>query len=385
MEEEIFIDGREHEADKPSGKKPGLGARIKAFFKNPKKRLVFIIVLGLIIVAAAAAGYYFFMRNTDKVAIDSTAKPEPTYYESPLDGIMTTDVNVASRHPLGIIVENHVDARPQAGLTEASIVYEAIAEGGITRFLALFGTKESEKVGPVRSARTYYVDWAHGYNAYLGHVGGNIDALDQIKSEKILDLDQFAYPKAYWREKGLRVSSEHTMFTTTAGLREQAAANGYPTENNFPVYKFKDDPKADSPEAAVMPASQTISVNFGSANYNVSFAYDKASNSYLRSQAGKTHTDKTSGAQINPKNVIVMTVTRQAIKTRINETGYQMTTVGEGAAKIFLDGKVIDGTWKKTSKENREKFYDATGAEIIFNRGQFWISVIPPDLSVSVQ
>jgi hypothetical protein len=80
-----------------------------------------------------------------------------------------------------------------------------------------------------------------------------------------------------------------------------------------------------------------------------------------------------------------MTVNRKPTVTRINEQGYIMTTVGEGSAKIFLDGKEIDGTWKKSSKDQREKFYDATGAEVVFNRGQFWISIIPPDLSVTVK
>ncbi|MFA7244369.1 MAG: DUF3048 domain-containing protein [Patescibacteria group bacterium] len=388
--DDIYLDSRNVGDVEPPKKKKGILTRIRVFFKNPKKRLIFIIVTGIVLIAAAVTGYYFYMKNTSKGTdgtnpINKDFQVENPTYQAVLDGIMVANQEAASLHPLGIIIENHTDARPQAGLTSASIVYEAIAEGGITRFLALFGENEVDKAGPVRSARTYFVDWAHGYNAFLAHVGGNMDALDKIKAEHILDLDQFAYSKPYWREKGLRVSSEHTMFTSTEGLRAQANSNKYTTDNNFKVFNFKDDPKPDSAEFTALPASQTISINYGNANYNAAFSYDKATNSYLRSQAGKPHTDRVTGKQINPKNVIIMTVNRKSTVTRINEQGYIMDVIGEGKAQIFLDGKEIDGKWKKTSASEREIFYDSEGKEVTFNRGQFWISIISPELSVSVQ
>lgn len=383
--DEIYLDPQNVEDAKPFVSRKTFGSKFKEFFKNPKKRLILWIVIGIILIAAAGIGYYFYMKNTDKVAVDKSKNEAPILYQAPLDGVMTTDADATTRHPLGVIIENHTDARPQAGLTEASIVYEAIAEGGITRFLAIYGTKLSDKVGPIRSARTYFVDWAHGYDSYLAHVGGNIDALDKIKAEDILDLDQFRYPSAYWREKGLKVSSEHTMFASIPKLYDQVATNKYATANDFAVFQFKDDPKAKSAEFAAIPESQTISVNYGNANYNVVFTYDKSTNSYKRSLAGTPHIDRVTKEQISPKNVVVMTVDRKAIKTRINESGYEMTTVGEGAAKIFIDGKTIEGKWKKTAKDQREKFYDSTGAEIVFNRGQFWISAISPELKVTVE
>lgn len=383
--EDIYFDSQRGDKAEELTQKKVSDSKFREFFKNPKKRLMLWIILGVVLIAAAGVGYYFYMKNTDKVAVDKSKKEAPKLYSAPLDGVMTTDVDATTRHPLGVIIENHTDARPQSGLISASIVYEAIAEGGITRFLAIYGTKLSEKVGPIRSARTYFVDWAHGYDAYLAHVGGNIDALDKIKAESILDLDQFRYPSAYWREKGLNVSSEHTMFASIPKLYDQAATDKYATSNDFAVFQFKDDPKPESPEYAAIPDSQTISIDYGNANYNVVFTYDKSTNSYKRSLAGTPHLDRETKEQISPKNVVVMIVDRKAIKTRINESGYEMTTVGEGVAKIFIDGKTIEGKWKKTAKDQREKFYDSTGAEIVFNRGQFWISVISPELKVTVE
>lgn len=364
------------------GKKP-IGERLHDFFSNPKKRLIFIICLGLLLIAIFGTGMYLLTRETPTVTTEEKkVVSEETKYEAVLDGVMTTDKDAAEKHPLGIIVENHPDARPQAGLEQASIVYEAIAEGGITRFLALYGTNEAEKVGPVRSARTYYVDWANGYDAYLAHVGGNIDALDKIAAEKILDLDQFRYPSSYWREKTSGVASEHTMFTSTLKLRGQAQKLNYSTANNFTVYNFTDDPV----DKTVLPDTQKVSVNFSSSSssqYDVAFNYDKTTNSYKRTLAGKNHVDKVSGNQLSPKNIVVMTVQRKPTITRINESGYIMTTVGSGVAKFYINGVETVGTWKKNTKEDREIFYDSSGSEITFGRGQLWICVMSPDGSAT--
>ena len=366
-------------------KKMALRQRINAFFANPKKRLIFIIILGLILIGLVGTGLYFMTRNNAaKKAAEKNTPPKPTLYQAPLDGVMT-DIDSSKRHPLAIMVENHTDARPQAGINKASIVYEAIAEGGITRYMALYGTQESDQVGPVRSARTYYIDWLRGYNAYYAHVGGNIDALDKIQADKVLDLDQFAFPAPYWRDTSLRVASEHTMFVSTSKLRAIAAEKNYTTANNFTVYKFKDDPSADSTEGKALPEAQKISIDFGNANYNVVFDFDKKTDSYNRSVGGKADLDRLTSEQITAKIIVVMTVKRQATVTRINEQGWNMDTAGEGAAKIYIDGKEISGKWKKNSATDREIFYDETGKEITFNRGKLWICVIPPEATVTSQ
>ncbi len=382
--------------------------RLADFFANPKKRLIFIICAGLLLIGVFGTGLYLMTHNSkneqSKDEYDVKTSDFQTKYYSNLDG---TEISSASDdlYPLAVMVENHVDARPQAGLDKASIVYEAIAEGGITRFMAIFGPKSADKVGPVRSARPYYVDWAMGYNAYYAHVGGNAYALDQISNEKVLDLDQFKYPASYWRDTSLKVSREHTMFTSTLKLRNQAEKLNYSNQSNYRHYRFKDvdssessqnneveaqisDPESEPAQNTAPPATlaSNISVMFSSANYNVSFNYDKENNNYKRVlNNGNTHKDRESKAEIAPSNLIVMTVNRSPLVTRINEHGYLMDTVGEGKAKIFIDGTVIEGKWEKQAKSEREVFYDNNGSEITFNRGQFWICVIPPDSTLSYQ
>ena len=360
--------------------------KVSEFFKNPKKRLIFIIVLGIILVTVFAVGLY--LLTTDKLSIisnnkDEVEEPSEVLYDAPLDGVKT-DLESSNRYPLAVMIENHIDARPQSGLIDASIVYEAIAEGGITRFMGIYGTNETERVGPVRSARPYFVDWLEGYNAYYAHVGGNINSLDQIREDGVLDLNQFFWPNAYWRDKDLGVASEHNMHASTTKLREEAKGENYTTSKNFNIYRFEDDPEEGSIQTGLLPESQKITVDFSAANFKVVFDYDKTSNSYLRSMAGKPHTDRISGKQLEAKNIVVMTVSREPLTTSINEHGWTMDTIGEGKAKIFVKGEEIAGTWKKSSKKSREIFYDASGKEITFGRGVLWICVIPPESKVTV-
>jgi hypothetical protein len=392
--------------------KKTLKQRLVDFFANPKKRLIFIICSGLVLIAAVATGLYFMTKTTPEAeekeqALIEEKNYEPVFY-SKLDGSAITSES-QDKYPLAVMVENHVDARPQAGLDKASVVYEAIAEGGITRFMAVFGPQEADKVGPVRSARPYYVDWAMGYNAYYAHVGGNAYALDQIANEKVFDLDQFKYTAPYWRDTSLKVSREHTMFASVSKLREQASKLGYSATPSYRQYKFVEakDPnkqveedsensssqttsgpqdQSQTPASPATPSATNINVLFSSANYNVKFTYDSLSNSYKRVlNNGAVQKDRESKAEIAPSNLIVMTVKRSPLITRINEHGYLMETVGEGNAKIFLNGEVIEGKWKKDSRKDREVFYDENGEEIVFNRGQFWICVIPPDSSVNYE
>jgi len=362
--------------------------KLAALMKQPKFRLYFFSGIGLLIIIFLIIGF-LFLRRSDKTSTTADNTPKiseeagvtsGSAFVNVLTGV-ATDQASAIRHPLAITVENDPNARPQSGLDKADIVYETVYDPAeTTRFLAIYSSKEAEKIGPIRSARTFFVDWAHGYNAYLGHWGGNIDALDKIKAEKILDLDEFAYSSAFWREESTGLALEHTGYTSTEKLRAQAAKNNYPTTNSFAVYKFKDDA-----ELATRPEAEKITVDFSGANYKVVYNYDKTTNLYKRSIAGKPHLDKITKDQIAPKNLIVMVVARKPVTTRINEDGYAMTTVGSGAAKFYIDGKETVGTWKKTSAAEREIFYDAAGQEIVFDRGQSWISVVADGAKVTAE
>ena len=304
-----------------------------------------------------------------------------------------------SRRPLVVMIENHQEARPQSGLSDADVIYEAIAEGGITRFAAVFYCRAAAYesiVGPVRSARTYFVDWASEYNLPLyAHVGGAntsgpADALGQLETygwAGANDLNQFSigYP-TFWRDYerlGHTVATEHTMYSTTAKLWDIGAKRGFTNldpkkvewSTGFTPWKFAKDETAPDKRAD----SETVSYPFWQdPDYAVSWQYDKASNLYQRSNGGQAHKDLNTNEQLTTKNLVV----QFAVEKNAND-GYPgnvhllYTTTGQGKALIFKDGQAIAGTWAKAKRTARTIFSDDKGKEIVFEPGKIWISVLP--------
>jgi len=341
--------------------------------------IVVLIVLGWVIYAR-----YFQKtisepkKNTDTV-IDVKKGTVEEKEESKLNGLSYVK-SKANRHPIAIMIENHPEARPQVGLDKAQVIYEAEAEGGITRFMALYGAEDANKIGPVRSARTYYVDWDYEYDAFYAHVGGNADALSLIKQLGVKDLDQFTYgTQAYWRENENK-ATEHTMYTDTDKLRNIAKDNGWNTStSDFSAFKFKNDIAKEQ-----RPEKQIIHVNFSSDLYNVKWEYDRNENMYKRYMAGELHKDRITNEYLKTKNIIVQYVNR-SLTTNGNESAWIMETVGEGQAIVFFDGKKIDATWKKPTLNDRTRYYDPAGAEIIFDRGNLWYEILPVNAVVTTE
>ncbi len=343
---------------------------------NAKRALRWIAIglsAAVVVVGGWAVYSRYFKGETPSIAsiLQKKDKKKDTRVVAPLDGTRAEPA-LAARNPLAVVIENHTDARPQSGLTAASIVFEAIAEGGITRFLAVYGPQDAQKIGPVRSARTYFVNWALGLGAYLAHVGGNIDALDQIRADNVLDLDQFANGKSYHREPRVGLATEHTMFSDTETLFA-LGEDKYGAQQNFTAYTFK-EPVAK--EKRVSGGSVTI--DFSAPTYKVVYTYDEKTNTYKRALAGLAHKDALNGKQIAPVVVAVVELNGNPITTRINEAGWSFQTIGSGKSTIFQDGLAVKGTWKKTDKKERIKFQDENGKEVKFNPGQMWIEVISP-------
>lgn len=326
---------------------------------------------------------------------------EPKTEECPLNGAMKSKKAKETwdkRIPLSVMIENHEEARPQSGLSSADVVYEVVAEGGITRFMAIFYCSLSEvQVGPVRSARTYFLDWLEEWNKPLyTHVGGAntpgpADALGQIIKYKVNDLNQFSigFP-TFWRDYqrlGHPVATEHTMYSTTNKLWDIGAKRKYfdasgsaglTWSKGFVPFKFKDGKSG--------AGTQTITVNHGDSqtDYQVVWSYDSASNTYKRKNGGKDHTDLNNNKQLSPTNVVI-----QYEKESNANDGYPGNvhllygTVGSGKALFFMNGAVVEGKWTKPSRTSRSKYTDAKGNEIEFSRGQIWIEIVPEGSKVS--
>src|SRR3989344_5748485 len=287
--------------------------------------------------------------------------------------------------PLGIMIENHENARPQSGLNSADIIYEAVAEGGITRTLSIYYCGAPVQIGPIRSARTYFLDWIseYGDSPLYVHVGGAntpgpADALGQISDfgwNTYNDLNQFSigFP-TFWRDYnrlGHATATEHTMYSTTSKLWDFAAKNrklstknedGVSWDEGFVPYEFKDD--APSTERA---SSQGVHIEFweNAGDYNIDWTYEKASNQYSRKNGGTAHIDKNTGKQLTAKNLVDLYMQeRSANDGYENNVHLLYKTKGTGKAQVFMDGKEIKATWSKKTRTDKTILTDESGDEI---------------------
>jgi hypothetical protein len=315
---------------------------------------------------------YFAHRPVQHAASNPVVKPapapKPSTVASPLSGVQVPP-EFAQRPVTGVMIENSPDARPQSGLQDAGVVYEAIAEGGITRFLALFQENRPGYVGPVRSLRPYYIDFGWPYQAGIAHVGGSPDALSQIRSGQYRDLDQFFNSGFYSRISSR--AAPHNVYTDFDRLDKLNQSKGY-TSSNFNPWKRK----SDKPAAA--PTASHIDVKISSQLYYSHYDYDKATNTYMRAEGGKPHVEVTSssdrtGVQIHPKVVIAAAMSYSVID-RAGHSNYGVT--GTGSIKIFQDGIVTDGTWSKPDRSSMFEFKDAAGNIIPLNTGQTWVVAV---------
>lgn len=373
------------------------------------KKIVFFITVILFIVAGASfsSAAYLYFQPSDKVpdkvpsgeavsplgffgkAISEKVEVSPSAnltVPSPLNGILYTEEEAKlwqSRRPMAVMVNNHVAARPQWGLSQADIIYEAVAEGGISRFLAIYHSKIPDKVGPVRSARKYYVDFAKEYDAWYAHWGGastanEANVYDYMRTIFVssIDVPSVGLSEPFDRdpERLRMVAIEHTAFARLP-LVYEAAYRMYPDQvrqfRPLELWKFKDDVPDDK-----RPNASSVEFNFWDLpDFVVKWEYDPKTNTYVRFQGGKEQVDAVTNEPLKAKNVIVEFMQETALLDEKSHLLYK--TLGRGNAKIFLDGKVIEATWNRANLANRTKYFDVSGSEIVFDRGQTWIEVLP--------
>lgn len=339
--------------------------------KRSKKKLFFIFSAIILVLGASLAAYWFLFKpkavtvaNGEPAPAETQAQPEKKPdIVSPLTGVKLSDASLVSRPVTGIMIENSPEARPQSGLTEAGIVYEAIAEGGITRFLAVYQDTHPNYIGPVRSARPYYIDFIAPYDASYAHVGGSPEALQDIKSLNIKDLDQFYNPSGY-----VRITERyapHNVYTGFDKLDKLNQTKGYTSSKFTPFVRKPDVPQT--------PTARIIDFSISAPLYSPRFEYDTGTNTYKRSQGGEAHIDQKSKAQISPKVVIAL-VTEKGYDPDGYHTDYK--TSGSGKMYVFQDGIVSEGTWQKANRKSAYVFTDKNGFPMKLNTGQTWISLV---------
>ena len=395
-------------------------------FVTSKKFMVFASFLGLYLLTTGSAWAIFTFIKDDggasggKIAEENRGRIDPDLPKTEVCPINGRKFSVPereiweTRRPITAIIENHEESRPQSGLSFADVVYEAVAEGGITRFLGIFycgASVQDVRLAPIRSIRVYFIDWAAEYSKspILVHSGGannicgncpggvkprgdidpTVDAFKTLiklgwRGPKGNAMDagtNLGYP-AVKRDQyrlGEKAAWEHSYEGYTDKIFDVAKERGFSNVNavgevwdkNFTSWQFADEKPVSSPTAS------EISYGFwdNKSDYTVSWKYDKATNSYVRSNGGEEHLDHETKKPITVKNVIVQFVKE---KGPVDKEGHMFyTTTGTGEALIFQNGDVIEGTWEKKSQFARTIFYNSDKEEIEIARGQVWVSAVP--------
>lgn len=395
-----------------------------------KKQFLIYIIGGLsLFVFSIGASYVVSSLMTSKVSVPTPVAKKgtrPTVDQSiprteicPLNGALFTkaEKNIwETRRPLGVMIENSLDARPQSGLTTADVVYEAVVEGGITRFMAMFycdaAAAGNLMLAPVRSARIHFVNLISEYDGLYNHVGGagncddeNVDprakALCVLRTTDIKDLDQFREDGAGAFKVCHRVANrlgdkevayEHTMACFLEELYKAGAkqkwtnvdAKGVSWDKKFILWSFRDVSKK-----TVGDPANAISYMFWGSNrdfnssYDVRWDYQSQTNAYKRSNGGVVAVDLNNDAPIEVSDVVIQFAKETDVADKDHHIVYDV--IGKGSAIVYMDGVSVPATWSKLNRTSRTIFKDATGQEIKFAPGKMWVSILPIGNKVVVE
>ena len=310
-----------------------------------------------------------------------TPHPTPISTAAPLTGRPVSPRD-AEQHPIAVMIDDSPRARPQSGFNAASIVWQAPAEGGVPRYLMVFQETVPIDLGPVRSARPYFIAWAAEWNAVYGHVGGSPQAMATLRAEGngqlVFDADEFRWGGTYYRRIKLR-SSPHNVYSDAKSLRVMATRVGAANGPNKPAWQF-------GPDAPLGERPTGGSIRVVYPQNTVVYDYDRATNTYLRGVTGaREHIDAADGGRVAPKNVVIMLVSFGPLNDGSDKKRLEARVVGSGKAWIATNGRTIEGSWEKATLTDPTRFFDAAGQPVTLTIGQTFIQVMPLGSPITIE
>lgn len=312
-------------------------------------------------------------KNTKPIATKEQ-KPSvktPQKYFSPYTGEQVTK-EVFDNIAVLAIVENSVDARPQSGLNDADIVYETMAEGGIPRFIALFQKESPKKIGPIRSARAYFLDISKEYNLPFAHCGGSEEALLKINREKLMSMNEMTNASTYWRDSVRK--APHNLYTSSSKLRNLIKIKKFVKS---PTVKLKFSKRYWENDKLLSAKNVSLKMN---KYYDTSYTYKNGI--YLKSMDGKSSTDKEDKLPLSVKNVVVQITT---IKIQTDGNHLDIKLVGTGNGYVISNGKYIKMFWSKKTSTSQALLTDDEGNNLPLNPGKTWWNIVDKSTIVNIK
>jgi hypothetical protein len=309
-----------------------------------------------------------------------TPEPTPILVPAPLTGLLVSPAD-ARRHPVAVMIDDLSAARPQSGFSSASVVWQAPAEGGIPRYMMIFGETRPTDVGPVRSARYYYIAWAAEWKAVYAHAGGSPQALAALRAsgngQLVYNADEFRWAGSFRRIRSR--FPPHNLYTTGKQLDALAKQLGAKAGDYKPIWQF-------APDAPLEARPVGAKVSFAYSTSTIRYNYDRATNAYLRSVSVEgAQKDAATKKRVAPKNVVVMLMKFGPLNDgNPKKHRLEAKVVGSGVAWIATNGRTIKGTWRKKSLTAPTRFYNAAGVEVTLTAGQTFINVLPTGTVVKI-
>jgi len=332
------------------------------------------ILLVIILLLGTAYGIYVYkFKKNDKAVVSNQANVNK------VKKVVEPELQIfkGNNRPIAVMIDNEKGAWPQAGLQDAYMIYELIVEGGQTRMMAIFKDKLPTKVGPIRSSRHYFVEYAMEQGAIYAHFGWSPKAEATIKSNNVNNINGIAYDGGkFWREG----YGYHTAFTSLKNLKAIATEKGYVTTSTAAsVYKYS------AVEHNLKEGKEVTSIKLTySPSHNTSYIYDATKKVFMRSMRGIKHVDRVTKEQYYAKNIIVMQAKNYTMGTSTDKGRQEIENEGTGTGYYLTNGKVINITWKKESAKAKTYFYDLEGEEIVLNDGLTFVQVVPIENSVNI-
>ena len=305
--------------------------------------------------------------NTDPYVIVENNDP---FYDEMME---TKDVR-----PIAVMIDNDTDAaRPQIGLESAYMVYEIVVEGRATRFMALFKDHTLEKIGPIRSSRHYFLDYALENDAIYTHAGWSPKAAKDIKSLGVNNINGVAGDSdIYWRDNTYD-KTWHNLYTSLKNVSDRADKKEYrrTTENKIPEYNKNDE---------IPEGTDILEISIPYANfYKVTYKYDETTKRFIRYVNGKTH-DSQTGEALSAKNIIMYTVKNVNLPDTEDKGRQDLENIGSGTGYYFSDGKMVEIKWEKTSRDSKTKYTLPDGSPLKLNPGNTFVQIVPTYVETGV-
>lgn len=293
---------------------------------------------------------------------------------SPLSGIYAKE-ELINRRVVGVMFDNHPNARWQAGIKDAEIVYEFQVEAPYTRYLGLYLINDPESIGPIRSSRPYFVTKIYEYDAVYARVGGSEQAKSDIINLKIADIDGLASSnKVFWRTSNKKMP--HNLYSSMEVIRQAQEQRKYNMTGVYESFLFEDEDRD-----IIGYDAENLQIDYKLGN-TTNYQYNADDKLYYRQKDGKDHLDESDKTQIAAKNIIIQEV---VTKTIDNEGRLDITLTGEGIGKYITNGIGMDITWVKKDRKAKTYYLDNDGVELTLNPGVTWIQMVSPRVDINVE